>query len=96
MLKHIVLFKLKGNNDFLKNELVDGLISLKKNIKHLNHFKIYKSALNHRPVHYDIMLEIIFLTKEELNSYTTHNLHQNLLNFIVGNFDMAVFDTEIK
>lgn len=78
MVKHIVCFKLKDNSleNCLKTKEV--LMSMKGNVENLVDIKVGIDYL-HSERSYDIILETIFNTKEDVQKYQSDPYHCNVV-----------------
>lgn len=81
MIKHIVLFKLKENDEKIKKEIVDRLLSMNGKIDGL--LKI-ESGVNFLKAerNYDIGLICDFRDQEAFENYKDHPVHVPVLQFM--------------
>ena len=78
MVKHIVLWKLKGElskeeKDKVKKEIKAGLEGLKEKIKELVEIKVNIDGLEGSTV--DVLLDTVFESEEALRTYAAHPDH---------------------
>ena len=78
MVKHIVLWKLKGElskeeKDKVKKEIKEGLEGLKEKIKELVEIKVNIDGLEGSTV--DVLLDTVFESEEALRTYAAHPDH---------------------
>ena len=74
MIKHIVCFKLKDNSYEKCLEAKEVLLSMKGNVSLLVDIKVGIDFL-HSERSYDIILETVFNTKEDLAAYQVDKYH---------------------
>lgn len=83
MIKHIVLWKLDDSysdaeKEAVKNALRKKLLDLKDEIEVLIHIEVYLNSPEASPNNYDILLDTIFNSLEDLATYQAHPSHQKV------------------
>lgn len=83
MIKHIVSFKITDNAQKESNtlRLKDKLDNLKNKIPELLHLETGLN-ISKSPAAFDLVLVTHFKTREDLDTYRVHPLHQELLSFL--------------
>jgi len=83
MIKHIVMWKLKDENK-IKNAalLKKKLLALKDQIKEIKEIEVGINSQEASSENYDVVLVSEFLSMEELNKYTVHPTHQDLVKYV--------------
>ncbi len=87
MLKHIVLWKLDANytaveKDKIKHEFRQRLTGLKDEIPELLTLEVFFNSELASSSNYDIILETIFNSIDDLNTYQHHPAHQNVVAYV--------------
>ncbi len=81
MVRHIVFFKLKDNNENVKQEVKKQLLWLKESINILQNIEVgFNFSKEDRA--YDIVLITDFNSKEDLTTYATHKAHLKVIKYI--------------
>jgi hypothetical protein len=81
MVKHIVFFKLSDDKKQYSNEIVQKLNNLKNDIDFIVDLEVGLNFANEERA-YDISLIVTLNSKEDLNTYATHDKHILVVNFI--------------
>ena len=83
MIKHIVMWKLKDENK-IKNAalLKKKLLALKDQIKEIKEIEVGINSQEASSENYNVVLVSEFLSMEELNKYTVHPAHQDLVKYV--------------
>ena len=81
MVKHIVFFKLPDNSEANKQAVKDRIMSMQGKLDFVKHLEV---GLNFSPEEraFDVALISEFETKEDLQTYATHPIHVEVVNFI--------------
>ncbi|MEZ7934194.1 MAG: Dabb family protein [Sulfurospirillum sp.] len=81
MVKHIVFFKLPDNSEANKQAVKDRIMSMQGKLDFVKHLEV---GLNFSPEEraFDVALISDFETKEDLQTYATHPIHVEVVNFI--------------
>lgn len=81
MVKHIVFFKLPNNSEANKQAVKDRIMSMQGKLDFVKHLEV---GLNFSPEEraFDVALISDFETKEDLQTYATHPIHVEVVNFI--------------
>jgi len=81
MVKHIVFFKLHDNSEANKQAVKDRIMSMQGKLDFVKHLEV---GLNFSPEEraFDVALISDFETKEDLQTYATHPIHVEVVNFI--------------
>ena len=81
MVKHIVFFKLPDNSEANKQAVKDRIMSMQGKLDFVKHHEV---GLNFSPEEraFDVALISDFETKEDLQTYATHPIHVEVVNFI--------------
>ena len=81
MVKHIVFFKLPDNSEANKQAVKDRIMSMQGKLDFVKHLEV---GLNFSPEEraFDVALISDFATKEDLQTYATHPIHVEVVNFI--------------
>lgn len=87
MIKHIVLWKLDesysaAEKDAIRNALRKKLLDLEEEISELIHIEVYLNSLEASAKNYDLLLDTIFNSMEDLAAYQAHPSHQKVVNYI--------------
>ena len=83
MIKHVVMWKLKDENK-IKNAalLKKKLLALKDQIKEIKEIEVGINSQEVSSENYNVVLVSEFLSMEELNKYTVHPAHQDLVKYV--------------
>ena len=81
MVRHIVFFKLEDNSDANKQRVKDRIMSMQGKMDFVKHLEV---GINFSPEEraFDLALISDFETREDLNTYATHPIHVDVVNFI--------------
>ncbi|WP_263833365.1 Dabb family protein [Sulfurospirillum oryzae] len=81
MVKHIVFFKLPDNSEANKQAVKDRIMSMQGKLDLVKHLEV---GINFSPEEraFDVALVSDFETKEDLQTYATHPIHVEVVNFI--------------
>ena len=81
MVKHIVFFKLPNNSEANKQAVKDRIMSMQGKLDFVKYLEV---GLNFSPEEraFDVALISDFETKEDLQTYATHPIHVEVVNFI--------------
>lgn len=81
MVKHIVFFKLPDNSEANKQAVRDRIMSMQGKLDFVKHLEV---GINFSPEEraFDVALVSDFETKEDLQTYATHPIHVEVVNFI--------------
>lgn len=81
MVRHIVFFKLEDNSDTNKQRVKDRIMSMQGKMDFVKHLEV---GINFSPEEraFDLALISDFETREDLNTYATHPIHVDVVNFI--------------
>ena len=81
MVKHIVFFKLPDNSEANKQAVKDRIMNMQGKLDFVKHLEV---GLNFSPEEraFDVALISDFETKEDLQTYATHPIHVEVVNFI--------------
>jgi hypothetical protein len=81
MVKHIVFFKLPDNSEANKQAVKERIMSMQGKLDFVKHLEV---GLNFSPEEraFDVALISDFETKEDLQTYATHPIHVEVVNFI--------------
>ena len=87
MIKHIVLWKLDesykpAEKEAIKIALRKKLFDLKEEISELLHIEVYLNGPDTPVNNFDIMLDTVFNSMEELAAYQSHPSHQKVVNYV--------------
>lgn len=87
MIKHIVLWKLDDSyapaeKDAIKIALRRKLLDLKEDISEILQIEVYIKSPEAPPKHYDLLLDTIFNSMEDLATYQSHPSHQKVVKYI--------------
>lgn len=87
MIKHIVLWKLDDSyapaeKDAIKIALQKKLLDLEEEISELLHIEVYFNSPKAAPKNFDILLDTVFNSMEDLAKYQTHAAHQKVVKYI--------------
>jgi hypothetical protein len=82
MLKHIVMFKMKGRDQAKALELKEKLEILPSRIAQIKSFTINLN-ISSVPNAFDLVLESDFNNETELQEYKDHYEHQRIISFIL-------------
>ena len=81
MIKHIVMFKLANQNEETQEALVSALNGMAGKIDVLKHLEVgvdFKKG----PNSYDVILTTHFENKDGLQAYSSHPVHQPVLQLV--------------
>lgn len=83
MVRHIVFFKLEDNSDANKQRVKDRIMSMQGKMDFVKHLEV---GINFSPEEraFDLALISDFETREDLNTYATHPIHVDVVNFIMS------------
>lgn len=81
MVKHIVMYKLKENNEANRKALVEKFYTMKGKIDVLVDLNA-GSDINGLDRAYDVCLECVFNSKADLDTYVTHPLHLPVKEYV--------------
>ena len=83
MVRHIVFFKLEDNSDTNKQRVKDRIMSMQGKMDFVKHLEV---GINFSPEEraFDLALISDFETREDLNTYATHPIHVDVVNFIMS------------
>lgn len=81
MIKHIVMFKLKEYSESNAIEMRDVLLSMKGKIDYLVDISAGADFLREGRS-YDVVLECVFKSKEDLDAYQNHPVHIPVKDYI--------------
>jgi hypothetical protein len=89
MIKHIVLWKLDDSystpeKDAIKIALRKKLFDLKEEIRELQHIEVYLNSPEASMHNFEVMLETIFSSLEELAVYQAHPSHIKVAEYIAS------------
>jgi hypothetical protein len=87
MIKHIVLWKLdelysESEKIKIRKEFHDKLFSLKNDIPVLVNIEVYMNSEKASATNYDIMLDTVFNTFDDLNTYQVHPAHVKVVEYV--------------
>jgi hypothetical protein len=87
MIKHIVLWKLDDSyapaeKDAIKIALRKKLLDLEEEISELLHIEVYLNDPELSANNYDLLLDTIFSSMEDLAAYQMHPSHQKVVKYI--------------
>lgn len=87
MIKHIVLWKLdesynSAEKEAIKNALRKKLFDLQDDISELLHIEVYLNSPEALAKNYDIMLDTVFNSVEDMEAYQAHPSHQNVVKYV--------------
>jgi len=88
MIKHIVCFKLKDNSLESCQKAYDILMSMNGKVDLLQDIHVGIDFL-HSPRSYDIILETLFLTKEDLDAYQDDPYHCDIVKSYMHQVQMS-------
>lgn len=91
MITHVVCFKLKDRSVDNVQRTRDVLLSMEGKIEQLQYLEVGADVL-HTERSYDIVLITKFNSKEDLDAYQVHPVHQEIVKHIksVGDTSIAV------
>ena len=78
MVKHVVCFKLKDNSPEACQKAKEVLMGMKGEVELLREISVGIDFL-HSPRSYDLILETVFDSKEDLAAYQEHPYHVNVV-----------------
>ena len=78
MIKHVVCYKLKENSLEKKQEVKNMLLTMKGKLNYFKDITVGMDFLNSERS-YDIVLEMIFNTKEDMENYQKDDYHFNVI-----------------
>jgi hypothetical protein len=84
MIRHIVLFKIKDfSSDSERNEAIQNVLvtfrSLVGQIPQIRHFRVEPDCI-HLPSSYDVVIDSIFDSTDDLKAYQAHPAHLDAVN----------------
>lgn len=87
MIKHIVLWKLDDSyttaeKDAVKIALRKKLLDLQEEISELLHIEVYMNSPEASENNYDLLLDTIFNSMQDLAAYQAHPSHQKVVKYI--------------
>jgi hypothetical protein len=87
MIKHIVLWKLDesyapAEKDAIRIAIRKKLLDLENEIGELMHIEVYLNDQESSQENYDILLDAIFNSMDDLAKYQEHPSHQKVVNYI--------------
>jgi hypothetical protein len=87
MLRHIVLWKLDQAYSFKEREVIkeilkEKLLNLKKDIMVLRSIDVYFNSPEGPDDNYDIILDTLFGSKNDLNIYQAHQAHIKVVEYL--------------
>ena len=89
MFTHIVLYKLKDNNEAIKNKLKEKFLSLKDNIIKIIDVEVGFDVL-HSERSYDVSLFMRFDNKQDFLSYKEHTYHKKVAEYVHSVKELSV------
>ncbi len=81
MVRHIVFFKLPDNSEANKNALKERIMSMQGKLDFVKHLEVGLNFSTEERA-FDVVLISDFETKEDLQTYATHPIHVEVVNFI--------------
>lgn len=81
MVRHIVFFKLPDNSEANKNVLKERIMSMQGKLDFVKHLEVGLNFSTEERA-FDVVLISDFETKEDLQTYATHPIHVEVVNFI--------------
>lgn len=81
MVKHIVFFKLPDNSEANKQAVKDRIMSMQGKLDFVKHLEVGLNFCTEERA-FDVALISDFETKEDLQTYATHPIHVEVVNFI--------------
>ena len=81
MITHIILVKLKDNNEEAINGIKNKLLGIKGKIEYLKDLSVGVDFV-HSEISYDIAMVAKFNSKEDLNAYIAHPSHIEVGKYI--------------
>jgi hypothetical protein len=87
MIKHIVLWKLDASysdleKEEIRNEFRQKLVGLKDQIQVLLNLEVYLNSDKASGSNFDILLETIFNSFDDLNTYQLHPSHIKVVEYV--------------
>lgn len=89
MITHVVLIKVKGGEDFVKQEIKRQLETLPLQIPQIKHYEVGINIVQSARA-YDVALYSKFESLEEMAIYAQHPTHQAVLTYIREHADSVV------
>jgi len=81
MVKHIVFFKFPDNSEATKQAVKDRIMSMQGKLDFVKHLEVGINFSTEERA-FDVALVSDFETKEDLQTYATHPIHVEVVNFI--------------
>ncbi len=81
MVRHIVFFKLPDNSEANKNAVKERIMSMQGKLDFVKHLEVGLNFSTEERA-FDVALISDFETKEDLQTYATHPIHVEVVNFI--------------
>jgi len=81
MVKHIVFFKFPDNSEATKQAVKDRIMSMQGKLDFVKHLEVGINFCTEERA-FDVALVSDFETKEDLQTYATHPIHVEVVNFI--------------
>lgn len=81
MIRHIVFFKLQDSSEANKQLVKDRIMSMQGKMDFVKHLEVGINFSTEERA-FDLALISDFETKEDLNTYATHPIHVEVVNFI--------------
>lgn len=81
MIKHLVMYKLKDNSEENRKALVEKFYTMKGKIDLLVDLNAGFDIVGSQRA-YDVALECVFKTKEDLDAYAVHPLHLPVKEYV--------------
>jgi hypothetical protein len=87
MIKHIVLWKIDASysnseRETIKNEFRQRLFGLKEQIPVILNLEVYLNSELATGSNYDLMLDTVFNSIEDLNTYLLHPAHIKVVEYV--------------
>jgi hypothetical protein len=87
MIKHVVLWKFDAvysdnEKEKIRNEFRSKLYQLKNDVPELLHIEVYYNSEKASALNYDIMLDTVFDTYDDLIAYQIHPAHVSVAEYV--------------